>query len=512
MLFFDSLTKDIVGVVVTLVVVVIAYYKWSYQYWKRKNVPFLEPSFPFGNTTNPLTRTETLGVTIQKVYQEMKNRNWKHGGIYLTSIPAYCAIDLEYVKNIMTKDFQYFVDRGSYYNEKDDPLSAHLFAIGGSKWRNLRTKLTPTFTSGKMRQMFQTLVDCESSLLKKIELEYSKKSPIDIKEVLGCFTTDIIGSCAFGLECKTFEQENSPFRVYGKKLFQGSTSRNLKRTLLTQSFPDLARKLGVLALPEDVSNFFMKVVNDSVSYREKNSFTRNDFLQLLINLKNSKIAEEEGYQHDGKTLTLEEIAAQCFVFFLAGFETSSTTMTFALYEMAKNQEIQNKVREEISTVLKKHDGKITYESIQDMKYMNQVIDETLRKYPPVPFVTRKCIADYKIPDEDIVIDKGTTVMIPILGIHYDKDYYPNPEKFDPERFTEENKNARHHYAHIPFGEGPRICIGMRFGLMQSKVGLTSLLKNYKFTVSKKTKEPLKMQVQSFILAAEGEVWLDAHKL
>ncbi|KYB24705.1 cytochrome P450 6BK2 [Tribolium castaneum] len=442
----------------------------------------------------------------------MKNCNWNHGGIYLTLNPAYCAIDLEYVKNIMTKDFQHFVDRGSYYNEKDDPLSAHLFAIGGQKWRNLRTKLTPTFTSGKMKQMFQTLVDCESNLAKKIDMEYEKKHPIDIKEVLGCFTTDIIGSCAFGLDCKTFEHENSPFRVYGKKLFKGSTLRNIKRSLLTQNFPDLAQKLGVLALPEDISNFFMKVVKDTVRYREKNGFTRSDFLQLLINLKNSKVAEEEGYKHDGNTLTLEEIAAQSFVFFIAGFETSSTTMTFALYELAKNQEIQSQVREEIDAVLKKHDGKITYDSIQDMKFMNQVIDETLRKYPPIPFVTRKCVNNYQIPGENIVIEKGTTVIIPILGIHYDKDYYPNPEKFDPERFTEKNKNARHHYAHIPFGEGPRICIGARFGLMQTKVGLISLLRNYKFTVNNMTREPLRMQVDSFVLAAEGEIWLDAHKL
>lgn len=120
--------------------------------------------------------------------------------------------------------------------------------------------------------------------------------------------------------------------------------------------------------------------------------------------------------------------------------------------------------------------------------------------------------DYKIPDDDIIIKKGTTVIIPVLGIHYDEDIYPNPEKFDPERFTEENKNARHNCAHIPFGEGPRICIAMRFGLVQSKVGLTSLLKEYKFTVSEKTREPLKFQVHPFILAAEGDIWLNAKKI
>jgi cytochrome P450 family 6 len=83
----------------------------------------------------------------------------------------------------------------------------------------------------------------------------------------------------------------------------------------------------------------------------------------------------------------------------------------------------------------------------------RIVAETLRKYPPVPRLTRKCVKDYKIPDEDIIIEKGTTVVLSVLGIHYDEEYYPDPEKFDPERFTEENKNLRHHYSHIPFGEG-----------------------------------------------------------
>ncbi|KAJ8944235.1 hypothetical protein NQ314_009512 [Rhamnusium bicolor] len=172
---------------------------------------------------------------------------------------------------------------------------------------------------------------------------------------------------------------------------------------------------------------------------------------------------------DGRTLTIEEIAAQSFVFFIAGFETSSTTMTFALYELATHQDLQEKVRNEIKTVLAKHDNQITYDSLSELKYMKQVIDgnifpfsETLRKYPAVPLITRECVEDYKVPGEDVIIEKGTRVFLPIVGIHYDEEYYKNPEVFDPERFNEENKQHLPHYAHLPFGEGPRICIGKYF--------------------------------------------------
>ncbi|XP_063929823.1 probable cytochrome P450 6a23 [Zophobas morio] len=508
---YASFIGVFIGCAIGAITLVIAYFKWTYQYWSRKNIPQLPPEIPFGNMPNPFNNKQHICLNSKRCYDEMKAKGWKHGGIYTVLTPIYFVIDLDYIKNIMVKDFHHFVDRGAYCNEEADPLSAHLFSLAGQRWKNLRAKLTPTFTSGKMKMMFQTLVDCVPNLLTKLESDRVKKVPIDIKEILACFTTDIIGSCAFGLEFNSFKEEDSTFRYYGRKLFQGSKLRMLRLFLIT-SFPNLAKKLGVVVFPPDISNFFMKVVKETVDYREKNNQTRKDFMQLLIDLKNNKLSSESGYKHDGNSLTVEEIAAQSFVFFIAGFETSSTTMNFALYELARHQDIQDKLRDEINAVLAKNNGEITYGAIQEMKYMDQVIDETLRKYPPVSRLARICVKDYKIPDQNVVIEKGTAVEIPVYAIHYDKEYYPDPEKFDPERFNEENKSKRHHFTHLPFGEGPRICIGMRFGLMQSKVGLTALLKNYKFTVNKKTMEPLKINPTGGILSAEGDVWLSAEKI
>lgn len=117
-----------------------------------------------------------------------------------------------------------------------------------------------------------------------------------------------------------------------------------------------------------------------------------------------------------------------------------------------------------------------------------------------------------MPNEDVVIEEGTKILVPIMGIHLDEEYYPNPDEFDPERFNEENKKNIPEYAHMPFGAGPRVCIGLRFGVMQSKVGLTSVLKNYRVTLNSKTANPIKMKTASLIPTVEGGVWLNLEKL
>lgn len=466
----------------------------------------MEPKIPFGNFPSPLTSELSSGESTVILYNEAKAKGWKYCGIFLVTVPTYMVLDLELLKQVMTKDFSHFVDRGIYTNEKDDPVGCHLFAIGGTKWKNLRAKLTPTFTSGKIKMMFQTMADCGVILEKYIEENIAGKEVVDIKEVLGRFSTDIIGSCAFGLDCNSFEEPNSPFRVYGKKVFD-PTALDVALVFFTISYPNICRALGIRQVKKDVSDFFVKIVEDTISYREKNNVTRNDFMQLLLEMKNNE-SEATG---DGNTLTTLEIVAQSFVFFVAGFETSSTTMTFALFEMARHPEIQDKVREEIHTVLAKHDNKITYDSMNELIYMRQVIDETLRMYPPIPILTRECVEDYKVPGEDYVIEKGTKIFIPVIGIHYDESYYENPKEFDPDRFTPENKHARHQYAHIPFGEGPRFCIGDRFGVLQTKIGLTSVLKDFKVSLNEKTRLPLKMDPTSPVTTAKGGIWLNIEK-
>ncbi|PNF28550.1 putative cytochrome P450 6a14 [Cryptotermes secundus] len=505
------------ALLVCLLVAFYVYFKMSFTYWKQRNVAYIKPTFPFGNFSDLLLLRKPIGHVFIDLYRKLGGE--KYGGFYTLAKPGFVFRDPDIIKSILVKDFSSFHDRGFFTDEEFEPLTGHLFLLTGKKWRNLRVKLAPTFTSGKMKMMFQTLVDCGQELGNILEEIANNEEIIEIKDIMARYTTDVISSCAFGIQCHCLENPDAEFRQWGRKLFESSTMLSITGSLST-FIPSAVRPLNLRLIDPKVSKYFRRMVHETVRYREKNSIKRNDFMELLIQIKN-KGKVEEGMEENGignmenksgeLGMSMDSLAAQAFVFFIGGFETSSTTMTFCLYELSLHQNIQERLREEIDIVLKKHEGKITYEAIQEMEYLDKVVAETLRKYPVVPILNRECTKAYKIPDTDIVLEKGILTVIPVLALHHDPKYYPDPERFDPERFSEEEKAKRHHYVYLPFGEGPRICIGMRFGLMQTKVGLVSLLSKYQFTLSKKTPVPVVIDTKTFFLSPDGGMWLQIKK-
>ncbi|CAG2061234.1 unnamed protein product, partial [Timema podura] len=439
----------------------------------KKGIPFLKPTFFFGNSKNTILRKTSLYDHILFLYNQFPDK--KIAGIYQIRNPVLLLRDPDLIRQVLIKDFNSFQDRNFPVNEKTDPLSCHLFALRGEKWRKLRVKLTPTFTSGKIKIMFDLMKVCASELSAYLERSAVKGSTMEFREVAAKYTTDVIGTCAFGLQFNSLNDENSEFRIMGRRVFKFSLLEAIPRAFCF-FFPRVAETLGISFIPKDVTKFFLRVVQDVVDYREKNGIVRKDFLQLLIELKgkrnvnseNSGINPSENHSNDHKDLKTDDnieltdnlLAAQCFVFFVAGFETSSTTISFALYELAVNPEIQDRASSEVVSVLHENGGEMTFEAVNKMEYLGRVLDETLRKYPVVPVLSRNCTKPCTIQGTDLLVDKGMKVLIPVVGLHMDPEYYPDPLRFDPERFSEKNQKARPHFTYLPFGEGPRICIGM----------------------------------------------------
>ncbi|KAF5284960.1 hypothetical protein FQA39_LY16915 [Lamprigera yunnana] len=478
--------------------------KTKYNYWDSLGVPCIEPSIPFGTMENPFKLKRSFTELIKDQYNEAKSKGYKHVGLYGVIRPQYMPIDVAIIKNIMIKDFNYFVDRGFYSNEKEDPLSAHLFNLQGQKWKNIRAKLTPTFSSAKMKIMFDVIVKCAQQMSSLLE-DKCQIGPIAIKESIEFFSTDVIGSCAFGINCNSFLDPFSSFSKIAKRIFKPTVCENLKHFI---SFigPSIATTLKWKLIPADVSSFFLKMVNESVEYRKNNEVKRKDFLEILINMmKDDKKGEET-------SLSINEVTAHSFVFFIAGFETSSTTITFSLFELAQNYVMQQMVRTEVKEISARYNNQITYESLKEMTYLDQVVKEVLRKYPPLPMLNRICISDYKVPGTDLVIKEGTPVIIPLCGLQHDPEYFPDPEKFDPERFNASNNVNIAPCTYMPFGEGPRFCIGYRFAMIQTKLALATLLRDFQFSLDQNVELPLKLNPISFILSPKDEIWMNVKKL
>ncbi|XP_043641222.1 cytochrome P450 6a2 [Drosophila teissieri] len=488
-------------------------YHRNFNYWSRRGVPHDAPHPLYGNMVG-FRKNRVMHDFFYDYYNKYRKSGNPFVGFYFLHKPAAFIVDTQLAKNILIKDFSNFADRGQFHNGRDDPLTQHLFNLDGKKWKDMRQRLTPTFTSGKMKFMFPTVIKVSEEFVKVITEQVpaaQNGAVLEIKELMARYTTDVIGTCAFGIECNTLRTPVSDFRTMGQKVFTEMRHGKLL-TMFMFSFPKLASRLRMRMMPEDVHQFFMRLVNDTIALRERENFKRNDFMNLLIELKQKGRATlDNGEVIEG--MNIGELAAQVFVFYVAGFETSSSTMSYCLYELAQSQGIQDRLRNEIQTVLEEHEGQLTYDSIKAMSYLNQVISETLRLYTLVPHLERKALNDYVVPGhEKFLIEKGTQVIIPACAYHRDEDLYPNPEAFDPERFSTEKVAARESVEWLPFGDGPRNCIGMRFGQMQARIGLAQIISRFRISVCDKTEIPLKYSPMSIVLGTVGGIYLRMERI
>lgn len=304
-----------------------------YAYFDDNGIVSEKPTFPFGNLKG-VGKEFHVVYKIRELYEKFKGKAPLFG-IHFFAVQNVVITDLELVKNILVRDFDTFHNRGVYYNAKDDPLTAHLFTIEDDHWRNMRAKLTPTFTSGKMKLMFDTLVEISNLMVNQLR-DSADLENIEMKNKLANFTTDVIGNIAFGLELNSIKDPDAEFRRMGKKIFLQDTNLQFK-ILFLASFRSLGRKLGMRLLPTDVSDFFLKTLRETIDYRLENNIERNDVVDLLLKVnKDSKGGE------DGK-LTFHELAAQCFVFFIAGQLLS--TFSYLIASLTKNVFSLHRVRD-----------------------------------------------------------------------------------------------------------------------------------------------------------------------
>ncbi|XP_029047550.2 cytochrome P450 6a2-like isoform X2 [Osmia bicornis bicornis] len=414
---------EIVGFLVAILILLYYYSTSILEYWKERGVKGPKPIPFLGNFKDVYLGRISMNDCFVKAYREFKGEPMV--GVFSGHIPHLVLRDPDLIKDVLIKDFSNFVERMVVPNEVE-PLADELFSIEAKRWKPLRARISPVFTSGKLKEMFNLLVECGNQFEEYLKKLVEKDAYIECRDISAKFTIDVIGSCAFGIEANALAAEDSEFRKM------------------------------------ELSDAFL--------------------------------------------------AAQAFVFFTAGFETSSLTITHALYELAFNQSIQDTLRAETKDVLKRNNGEITYDSISELKYLDAVFKETLRKYPVVLWLSRTAMTPYTFPGTKVTIPKGQHVVVPVDAIHNDPDIFPEPEVFDPNRFLDNNAKGRHPMFYIPFGDGPRNCIGARFAKIQTKVAMIKILSNFKVDACEKTPKYNRDPKSLMLLQPEHGIYLKMTKI
>ncbi|RZC35328.1 p450 domain containing protein [Asbolus verrucosus] len=498
--------------ILAIVAIATAYYflNLNYRYWKKRGVPGPKPTLLLGN----LGPSFFLKKSPAEVYEDIYNdyQDVPIVGIYRASTPALVVRDPEVIKDVTVKSFSSFRDNDLQIDKSIDPLfGRHPFVLRGDEWKTTRVQLTPGFTSGKMKWIYPLLEDVSKQFVRFIESKPKALNGegVEVKEICMRFTLNNVGSCAFGLEARCFEEENSEFRQLADRFFCPEAFQMVK-VFLVSIIPVIPKLISIKFTPRDVEEKLTNIISQTLKYRETNNVVRNDFLQHLHQLKKTCTDYE---------FTDVDVAAHATGFFGDGYETSSIVMSFVLYELALNPTAQSTLREEISKAFEENDDQLPYDALQGLQYLDGVVNEALRMHPPAGSLQKICTEPYTyIPkDGDVIkqpvtIEKGTCIILPVNGLHHDPKYYEDPGSFKPERFIGVNKDNLTKYSFLPFGEGPRACLGQRFGILQIKIGVAYVMKNFELSLNKKTKRPLTYDPIYFMTSPKGGLWLDFKKI
>lgn len=386
--------------------------------------------------------------------------NFRLFGFYgMFGIYTIVICDPAILKQIAIKDFEFFVNRDRFENHHGDKyLSNSVLLMRGQKWKDMRMLLNPIFTTAKLKQMHILLNECVSDFMNLYEEKVMKNGgriEIDTHDVFSRVTADGIATAALGFKGDCVRNEESEIFKIADAVEADFTRPST--LVLLNVLPAVWKLLRMQIFRKSVQDFFKKNIIGEMKRREEFNVDRPDIINVLLQANAAKKSESYSGLKGQKInkWTENEIIGQAVALFLGGFETTALTMQVCCFELAWHPEIQQILIDEVEEMKTNLDGKeITYEQLNSMKFLEMVISEVLRKWPSFRFSSRNCGRDYVLQTDDgrsFKIKRGTDFRIPNLAIQMDQKYFKNPEKFDPHRFSDENKANIPTGAYIPFG-------------------------------------------------------------
>ncbi|XP_049785532.1 cytochrome P450 9e2-like [Schistocerca cancellata] len=513
------------GLVVGALLVLAVWWRRYSTKFARQGVPYVAPLPLVGNMLDVVLARRSMHDVIIELYNKFEPH--AYGGGYSFAVSMVMIRDPEIIRAVTVKDFDHFTDHADFINsEKVNPIQQRMLIIlKGKEWHDVRTTLSPAFTSMKMKNMFVLMTEIGQQMVDYLWKEtavYKASSSeddvltVEAKDFFTRITNDVIATSAFGVKVDSLSDPENLFYCMGREL----TNIRVTAAIGYMLFPWLMVLLGIPFVSTKAIEYFKSVVWETIETREKQGIVRPDMLHLLMQARRGELAADEGEKdgtagHKGRRLTDEDVAAQAMIFFFAGFDTVSTVLTFCSYLLAAHEDVQRRLQREVDQLMQKSGGQPSYEQVMGCQYLDMVLSETLRMYPPLSALDRQCVRPYRLPATEtcpgIDLRPGDVIWLPIRAIHFDPKYYTEPERFDPERFSPENKHLIKPFTYCPFGSGPRICIGQRFATMEMKVLLVYFLSRFSFQLVSKTPVPLEIKPDSIFLAIKGGSWLGVRR-
>ncbi|EDS30708.1 cytochrome P450 6A1 [Culex quinquefasciatus] len=489
-----------ISLLVSAALAVYVYLTWNFSYWKQRNVPGPDPRPLLGNFPSLLLRHRTAMDEMDQMYSDYRAK-FNFVGVFNIRQPRIFVTSPALYRDIITKHFRSFSDNefAELTDVETDPLMGrNPFLLTGEEWQAKRAEISPAFTASRIKALFAIVEELASRMTKYIE--QNQHTALEAKDLAAKLTIDVVSSCIFDTDAQSFSEDHGEIPEMARKMLEPSFS-SLLIMILRSLCPKIAKALNIGMIPKSVEVFFTNLMKEAIRYRETNSIKRVDYLEHLISLRNKK------------EITELDMAAHGVTFFFDGFEASSLALSFTLYELGRHPAIQTRLRTELLEATDAK-GSIDYDTLLELPFLDQVVNESLRLWPAGPFLSKRCTQPIDLdltPTQQVRIEPGVCAMIPVWAIHRDPECYTDPDTFNPDRFSPETGGTnpyREMGCFLPFNEGPRQCLGMRFAKMLVKRGLYEVVKNFEFSVDSKTEEPLRMNPKVVLTAVVGGIWLN----
>ncbi|XP_025016164.1 cytochrome P450 3A11 [Tetranychus urticae] len=459
------------------------YNRWKISYWYRNGIPGPK-SIPFVGNALDLLFKPSFETELDYV-----RKYGKIVGIYHGCQPNLIIADPDLIKSITVKEFSCFPESFSF--PYLSPIERKfLTVLYGNEWKRVRSLLSQTFTTGKLKKVFELIKSCMVSRLDDLRLSQDnlESSFIDVKHFWGRYNLDVTAKAFFGTDLNVYSQSKAQQVLYN---FEQTFKTNPISMIINMVAPEWFNRLTrQSAFNTENLEYLEKLAEAVIEARKEHNPNHkyNDFLQLLLESEvnedtNESNCEGKSVSNDinRQRLSTDEIVSSAVIFLIAGYETTSTLLSWTCYELTRNPDIQEKLYSEI-------------DSLTDVNY------ETI----PVILLPRVAHSDYQLPGKGSpVLPKGSKAFISIYALHHNPEYYPEPYVFQPERFLPENRSKIKPFTFLPFGSGPRLCIGMRFALINAKLALALFLKQYKLVDNVHTTKDIEHIFQFGVLAAKN---------